>query len=166
MWTLEISVQWKRYIGPFEMGMVYDISTATPVSSDPNYVLYFPSERPEFKNEKKIWECIFTQSIKNLPTLTCCYSNASKGIWSYWILFVENFLNAWGQGHGSTFTLCLTARIYIYITILTFMSVCPFRVQHWRWHHVPLPIFIMFRVLKAYLDPCWARHSRAMYTRF
>ena len=32
--------------------------------------------------------------------------------------------------------------------------------------HVPLPIFIMFRVQEAQSDRCWARRSRAMYTQF
>ena len=32
--------------------------------------------------------------------------------------------------------------------------------------HVPLPIFIRFRVPEAQSDRCWARRSRATYTQF
>ena len=50
--------------------------------------------------------------------------------------------------------------IFIYITISTFTSVRPYGV---RPSSVPLLSFIIFRVLDAKSNCCWARQSRAMY---
>ena len=60
----------------------------------------------------------------------------------------------------------------IYITISTFTSVRPYGVVRRRpsssvpSRPVPLPIFIMFILPEAQSDCCWARRSRATYTRF